>query len=186
MHVIVTTAYGDVEACDATVANAKRILSWQTIPTDALSFDQNRPAKYTTYEKITAMVNKILKAPEGTIVMRSPDINDMTPIIVATCEAKQEIIMYCFNHKIDPNSISSYNMKCRPAHNELQCLSYFREMTVVDEWVVEAANKYSIITNDKWQDGVTDIRKIEYILDFINEWSNRDVRYQLVTVKPTC
>ena len=184
MHVIVSSYDGEPTVYEATIANAKTILSWQSIPAAVTAFASNRPSRYATYEEIASVVKKILSADVGTVVFTSKF--DDTQTIVATQEAKQEIVMFCFDHKIDPSSFSAYSAKTDNGYKDLQCLSYFHDVNIVEEWIADWAHKYSVIMEDKWKDDVTDLRKIRYILNFVNELSHRDSRYYLTELNPTC
>ena len=185
MHLIISSGFGDIRAYYATIANAKEILSWQTVPADVVGFATNRPDHYTTYDVIASVVKKLLKAEEGDVVFTST--RDSSRTIVATQEAKHELVMYCFANNIpvasavEPYVIqSSFNIK------ELQCLSLFHDMTIVGEWLANVSNRYSTIINDRWKDNATDMRKVRYIIEFVNEFSHRDDRYDVIEVQPTC
>lgn len=184
MHVITSVYDGDVAIYEATIENANTILSWETVPEEVKAFVAAHPPKYATYETIAAVVNKILKADDGTTVFTSK--LDSTQTIVATPEAKQEVVMWLFKHSILPDRVGAYDMWRHSAHKELQCLSYFHDMNVVDDWVADLAHRYGTITENKWKDGVSDLRKIQYILNFANELASRHQRYSVVEVKAAC
>lgn len=181
MHVITSVYDGDVAIYEATLENANTILSWQVVPEEVKAFAAARPPKYATYDTIAAIVNKILKANDGDTVFTSK--HDSTQTIVATPETKQEVVMYLFKHGILPDHVNAYCMWRYDAHKELKCLSHFHDMDVVDEWVASWANTYSTIVDNKWKDGVSDLRKIQYILNFANELADRHQKYIVEEVK---
>lgn len=184
MHVIVSAAYDTVEAYEATIENAQTILSWQQIPADVVAFAANRPEHYTTYDVIARVVQKLLTLPEMELAFNSS--RDATRNIVATQEAKQELVMYCFDKHISPTDISAYTIKSSFDIKDLQCLSKLHDTPIVDEWMAGQASKYATITNNRWKETATDISKVNYIINFVNEHAHRDERYHVVKVTSPC
>jgi hypothetical protein len=56
----------------------------------------------------------------------------------------------------------------------------------VDEWVTTMTNKYSFIMEDRWNADTPDIRKVHYIINFINDLTHRDEQYTVLKVAETC
>ncbi len=182
MDIIVSRGFGSFEAWEATVANAKEILSWQTIPAEVKKFAENRPAHYATYETVAAIIQKLLKAEDGEVVFKSRKDGSE---IVATTEAKQQTVLYLFEKKVSPDKFSSYDLKDKCNVKDLPWLSRFHDVVLTERWLAEWAEKYYVIQNGVWKEGVADSRKIRYILEFVNELCHRDGEYEIVSVKAT-
>lgn len=180
MHIIVSTSYDTVEAYEATVEIAQTILSRQRIHADVVDFAANRPEHYTTYEIITKLVQKLLTSYEGEIVFNSN--LGVQRNIVATQEAKQELVMYCFDKHVDPSDVTVHEVKSRFNIKDLQCLSRFHDIPVVDAWVAERAGEYSTIINNNWKVTATDIDKVKYLVDFVDEFAHTDEQYHVIEV----
>lgn len=179
MFIIVTRGYGDFAAWDATVANAKEILSWQEIDDEVISFATNRPETFTTNETLVRLIEKILSSAIGSVVFKSKTTGVE---LVATEEAKKEIALRLFSLGITEKSFSVCDLE-RIDIQSLQCLSYFHNMPRVSEWVYERARTYKVITQDRWKEGASEERKVRFIIEFVNQLSDRDEQYDVIEVK---
>lgn len=180
MDIIVSRGFGSFDAWEATLENAKEILSWQTIPREVVAFAENRPAHYATYETVATVIQKMLKSKDGDVVFKSRKDGEE---IVATPEAIQQTVMYLFNKNISPADFSSYMLKDKCSVKDLPWLVRFHDVELVDEWIADWAEKYFVIQNDVWKEGVSESRKVRYVLVFVNELCHRDEEYEIVEVK---
>jgi hypothetical protein len=181
MNIITSYGHGCFDAYEATVENAKAILSWQSIPEVVKTFAETKPTRWTTYESIERIIKKMLDKDVGELAFESKDGSVTIPV---TAEAKAETVMYLFQKEIAPKEFSAYSMNNGKVKIEdLQWLFHFHGITLVDEWVSEWASKLRCINKDSWKEGVTEDRKINYILTFVNELCHRDERYELTNVK---
>jgi hypothetical protein len=180
MHVIVSRGYGSYSVYDATVANAKEILSWQTIPDNVRQFAANKPERWTTFEAMARIITKMLEKEEGELAFESRDGSVSIPV---TKEAKAETVMYLFEKKIAPKEFSSYTLQKQCQVTDLSWLSHFHPVTLVDEWITDWAGKLRTIDNDRWKEGIDEWRKVRFILEFVNELCHRDEEYEVVEVK---
>ena len=180
MDIIVSHSYGSFDAYEATVANAKEILSWQTIPAEVKEFAENKPERWTTTEMIERIIKKMLDKEIGEEAFRSKDDSVVIPI---TAEAKAETVLYLYQKGIAPKEFSSYTLKTKCKIEDLSWLSHFHEITLIDEWVSDQASKLRCINKETWKEGVAEVKKIDYILRFVNELCHRDERYEVVPVK---
>ncbi len=176
-QVIVDSSYGNFVVYRATVENAKKILDCHIdgMDSQALEIFEN-DKKVLKKESISQIINKILSKEEGSMASKT---------IQVTKEIKQEVVMYCFNNKIaiKNNQIDEYELfkvfKISDFSFFANHESYDKEAELVDEYVIEQARKYRVITEDKWKEGASEIAKINYILQFAQELAHRDVKYEL-------
>lgn len=180
-NVIVDYSHGDFSVYKATLENAKEILSWHEDNIDKKAIDiANKKISFVIKESIVNIVNKILNQEVDTMASKT---------IKVTKEAKQETVMYCFekNIEIKNNLVNSHSF-----FNEFKLidLSYFAnnekypiDSVLVDDYVSEQARSYSVIKNDIWKENATEKAKINYVLNFCNELSSRDYKYEMVEVK---
>jgi len=179
MHVIVSRGHGSYAVYDGTVENAKRILSWQTMPEEVLAFSKNKPASYGTFENMVRIIKKMLEKEPGELAFESVDGSVTIPV---TEQAKNETILYLYKKKITPDTLSAYSLKKECNIKDLSWLSPFHDTVLVEEWVAEYARQLRVINEDKWKEGISEERKIRYILDFVRELCHRDEEYELVEV----
>jgi hypothetical protein len=104
VKIIVCHGFGSFYAYEATLANAKEILSWQTIPNEVVAFAENCPKHYVTYETVASVIKKLLSAEDGDVVFTSRRTGDQ---IIATREAKQQTVMHLFEKNVSPSEFSS-------------------------------------------------------------------------------
>lgn len=180
MQIITSYGHGCFDAYAATVENAKEILSWQSIPDTVKSFAETKPERWTTFETLARIIKKMLEKEVGELAFES---KDGTVTILVTEEAKAETVLYLFQKGIAPKEFSAYSMQKNFNIDDLKWLSHFHGITLIDEWVSEWASKLRCINKDNWKAGVTEDRKINYILTFINELCHRDEKYELTKVK---
>ena len=76
-----------ISAWDATVENAKEILSWQTIPQEVKTFAETKPERWTTVEMVERVIEKMLTQDGGELAFESKDGSVTRPV---TAEAKAE------------------------------------------------------------------------------------------------
>lgn len=179
-HVIVSKGFGSFSAWDATVENAKEILSWQSIPQEVKDFAETKPERWTTFEAVERIIEKMLTKDVGTIAFESRDGSVTIPI---TAEAKAETVLYLFQKGIAPKEFSSYSLKTQCRVTDLSWLSHFHDVTLVDEWITDWASKLRTINGDKYKEGIPEWRKVRFIIQFINELCHRDEEYDVVELK---
>lgn len=179
-HVIVSKGFGSFSAWDATVENAKEILSWQTIPQEVRTFAETKPERWTTVEMVERVIEKMLTKDVGTLAFESRDGSVTIPV---TAEAKAETVLYLFQKGIAPKEFSSYSLKTQCQVTDLSWLSHFHDVTLVDEWITDWASKLRTINEDKYKEGIPEWRKVRFIIQFVNELCHRDEDYDVVELK---
>ena len=179
-HVIVSKSFGSFSAWDATVENAKEILSWQTIPQEVKDFTTTKPERWTTFESVERIIEKMLAKDVGTLAFESRDGSVTIPV---TAEAKAETVMYLFQKGIAPKEFSSYSLKTQCQVTDLSWLSHFHDVTLVDDWITDWASKLHTITEDKYKTGIPEWRKVRFIIQFVNELCHRDEDYDVVELE---
>ena len=180
-QVIVENGFGNVSVYLATMENAKKIFEnhLDAIDPEAIQIYKLKK-KVLNKDKISQIINKILSGEEGSMASKT---------ITVSRENKQEVVMYCFNKKININNnrIDEYaffkDFKIVDlsffANNE----NYDMSAEIVDEYVIEQSQRYSVIQEDKWREGAKDLAKINYIINFANELAHRDVKYEVTELK---
>ena len=180
--VIVAEGYGSIEVFEATIENALIILSWQTLPEEAVEFANRQPGRFTDWRTVAAVIQRLVKSELGEIVFTSK--SDPTNQVVATAEAKLEIMSKLFKNNITVDKITEYQIQAMSI-SDLSCLSVFHNIPVYSDWVVEMGRKIQIIQNNKWKPSVTDDKKIRYILDLVNEVCREEESYSLSPYRKT-
>lgn len=180
-HVIVENGYGNFSAYPATLENAKKIFDCHVEAIDPVAIELlDNKAPVLIKESIINVLNKILKLKDGEAASKT---------ITVTKEIKQELVMYCFANEIEVknNSIDSYDFFEK---FKLEDLSFFgnnpnypKDSIFVDEYVKEQSQKYKVIINDKWKEDAKEIAKVRFILEFSQELSQRDIKYDVVEVR---
>lgn len=58
---------------------------------------------------------------------------------------------------------------------------------VEDDAYFDGASEYAVIKNEKWKDGVPEIKKIRYIINFVTEWAidRNDISYEVLEISTT-
>lgn len=179
--VIVDSSYGNTVVYRATLENAKKILDCHidAIAPEALEIVKNKK-KVLNKESIASVIKKILSKEEGSMASKT---------IPVTKENKQEIVMYCFNNKIplQGDNVSEYEFFKKFKITDLSFFAtnenYDKTAELVDEYVIEQAQKYRVIQEDNWKEGAKDSAKIRYILEFAQELAHRDVKYELTELR---
>ena len=66
----------------------------------------------------------------------------------------------------------------------LSFLAGYRDRDVVyaDETNLELAKTYQRIKHNRFKEGAAEHRVVEVILDFVNDWTHRDVSYEVITL----
>ena len=180
MHVIVSRGYGSFKVYAGTVENAKQILSWQNMSQEVRAFMANKPERYGTTENMARIIKSMLEKNTGELAFQSVDGSVTIPV---TEEAKTETVMYFFKKGISLDNFSAYNLPRDCNIKDLSWLACFHDLVLVEEWIVEYARQLRVINEDKWKEGISDERKIRYILDFVRELCHRDEQYELVEVQ---
>lgn len=182
-QVIVDYSYGGCTVYRATLENAKSILDCHIDALDPQALEiYETDKKVLNKESLTATINKILSGAEGTMA---------TKTIPVTQANKQEIVMYCFNNKINiqKDKIDEYEFFKKFKLSDLSFFAnnsnYNPEAEIVDEYVLEQARKYSVIQKGLWKEGVKETAKVRYILEFAQELAHRDVKYEMSELKET-
>lgn len=180
--VIVCNGFGDITVYPATMETAKGMVDSVIDNVDSTVVELAKTdKKIITKETMFRRINSILSSADGT---------EVTTTIKATPELKQEIIMYCFKHNlaIENNKIrSSYDFFKVFKLEDFSCFrgneNYPTDMIIVDDFYVEQRQLYRAVVDGKWKEGVSDLAKINRIIDFVNELSHRDVKYSLVKMR---
>lgn len=180
-QVIVDSSYGNCVVYRATLENAKKILECHTNGIDPKAMEiYNENKKVLNKDDIVSVINNILSKDEGSLASKSIHVNK---------ENKQEVVMYCFNHKIGikNNRINDYDFfnifKLSDFSFFANNIHYDQQLEIVDSYLIEQVRKYNIITNDKWKEGAKEIAKIRYVLEFAQQLAHRDVKYELSELK---
>jgi uncharacterized membrane protein len=179
--VIVDTSFGNVSVYPGTLENAEKLLSYHLDGLDPGVMDLvNNPVPVLNKDSIENILNKILSGEEGQSASKT---------ITVTKEIKQELVMYCFNNKIEikNNKIDAYALfkifKVEDlsffANNE----NYPKDAKLVDDYVLEQVRKYKVIKNNSWKEGAKEVAKIRYILEFAKELAHRDVDYEVTEMR---
>lgn len=179
MDIIVSRCFGTFEACEATLANALEILSWQPITQEVSDFAKNPPGPVTTYESLAALVKNMIKAPEGTVLFSCPATGAK---ITATLALKQATALYLFEKKILAEDLSAYNLKTKCDLDALPWLAPAIQGTLMDQWVVDQGEKYQTILQDAWKPGIAESRKVKFVLQLVNDLCRREEEYVCISV----
>lgn len=185
MYVIVDSSFGDLRVYPAKIEIAKEILKCHidNVDKDIIRLHESNE-KIVIWENVMEVMNKILSGPIGTMASKTIEITE---------EIKNELIWYCIGKGL---SIENHKIKY-PTYEfifgkfKFEDLSFFRDndfyvgRTIVYQDTADSLHKYSVIKDDKWKETATDLQKINYILDFVNYWSHRDVKYEIVKVRET-
>lgn len=179
--VIVDSSFGNTVVYRATLANAKKILDCHIDAMDSQALELVKTKKKVlNKESIAQVLSKILTKEEGSMASKTIEVNKQN---------KQEIVMYCFENKINikDNKIDEYEFFKKFKISDLSFFAnnenYDKEAVIVDEYILEQARKYSVIQDDNWKEGAKEVSKIRYILDFAQELAHRDVKYELTELK---
>jgi hypothetical protein len=182
-QVIVDYSYGGCSVYRATLENAKSILDCHIDSLDPKALEiYESGKKFLNKENLAATINKILSGDEGAMA---------TKTIPVTQANKQEIVMYCFNNKINiqKDKIDEYEFFKKFKLTDLSFFTnnpnYDSEAELVDEYVMEQARKYRVIQKDMWKEAVKEAAKVRYILEFAQELAHRDVKYEMSELKET-
>lgn len=181
--VIVDSSFGNTVVYRATLENAKKILDCHIDGMDHQAMEIVKTnKKVVKKENIANIINKILSKEEGERATKTIEVNKQN---------KQEIVMYCFDNKINikDNKINEYEFFKKFKLSDLSFFAnnenYDKEAELVDEYVIEQSRKYRVINEDNWKDGAKEVAKIRYILEFAQELAHRDVKYELTELKET-
>ena len=176
MDIIASRSHGNFDAYEATVENAKTILSWQTVPQEAKDFAAKKPERYLTHEVVARIIKKIADSPVGEDIKTSR--GEVFPV---TDASKQEVVMWMYANKIQPDRDITSHVN-ENVVNQLQCLAPWHGLPIVDEYIAEYACALVTIQEDRWKVSATEKAKINYILRFVNDLCHRDEEYELITV----
>lgn len=176
MDIIVSRGHGNFDAWAATVENAKTILSWQTIPREAVDFAAKKPTKYVTTELVARLIKRFADDEVGTVIETKHG-----DVFTVTGEAKGSVIVWMYQHKITAGTYIG-SSQVDNALKTLECLAPWKDIPVVDEWIAEAACSLVTIQEDRWKVSATEKAKINYILRFVNENCHCDEDYELISV----
>lgn len=180
-QVIVDSSYGNYVVYRATIENAKKIFNCHIDSIDAKAMEiYTKKTKVLNKENIVLVINKILSQEEGSMASKT---------ISVTKENKQEVVMYCFNNKININKdrVDEYalfpSFKITDFSFFANNANYDLEAEILDQYVIDQSRKYGVIQDDKWKEGAKEMDKIRYILEFSQELAHRDVKYELSELK---
>lgn len=181
--VIIEYSYGSICVCEATLENAYLIFNnfFENISKEAVNI-YNEKNKYLVKEHILEVFNNIITKPIGEKASKTINVTE---------EAQRELVLYCFNKKI------KYSPELGIIDEELffkdlnfeqfeflkDNKNYDNNLMIVSDYVDYQTKKLKVIKNNLWKEGLPEHRKINYILNFVNEICHREIRFEIVDVK---
>lgn len=177
-QVIVDRSFGRTMVYHATIANAKKILGYHInqISPEAIEIVKTNK-KVLSKESIGKVIDSILTEKEGSQALKNIEINKTN---------KQEIVMYCFENKINikNNKIDQYEFFKKFKITDFSFFaSYDKEAELVDEYIIQQAYSYQIIKDDNWDEDDSEYSKIYYIIEFAQSLSHRDIKYEMTEIR---
>lgn len=180
MKVIVDSRFGDFRVYSATIENAKKLMdcNLSNFAYKELAQHIKNGRRVVAKEFVTKIFNKILSEPVGA---------QITKTIVNSDEIKKEVMSFCIEHQLsinwDRGGIEVYplfrvfkvNLFSFFVNNE----NYPADCIFVYEEEIKEAKTYLAIIEDKWPEKASDMYKISTILEFVEGFCHRDVKYVL-------
>ena len=166
----------------ATLENAKKIvqIKMESIYPDVLEIYADK-SNVITKGKILKIINDILRLKDGEMT------DDQ---IQVTEESRQEVVMFCFKNGIPIDDGMIVDSERFFEEFKIPMLSFFvnnesykKFSKVVCGDLIEMANEYSIIKEDKWDESFSEEDKIKKALLFAEKADLRVVQYNLIEIK---